>query len=454
MNASAHSGWFRATPLTSLLLCAVLASTVLFSGIPRGNQLNLSITALFTGVAIMTALSQRKPFHVPPEMIVFGAWLVYCLLPSLAAFDMERSVYRSVLMIQIWIFVLFAYNVMQWNARTELFAAVYGFAAVLSYAASLVGFGFGIIDPDVLMERNAADRATGTLSNANLFGRTMVSGQLALLLAAAGSTRIQHKLGLGLAFIFLGIAIVNSGSRTALVGFLFLCALLPWIFTVWKTERLHRVLGISTLLLVLLAGMFVALKDTEVVSSRVESFMNNQALIDRYRNLLGLAVSGGDLAAANSGSETSISGRVWLARESLAAAMERPLGLGLNNLEARIGSYAHSNYMELLATTGFIGFLLYYGIYGSLVFRSWRGIRSRPPDDTPFRVVIAVVLTQMVMDIGNVGYFSKSYWMLMALTIATLDIYLRGEAERVSHRQPERGFEGFGAASRAGDSPA
>ena len=446
MNSSTPTAAFRTAPVASLLLCAAVASTVLFSGIPRGNQVNLAITALFTGVAVMTALSRNRPFKIPPEVIIFGAWLLYCLIPSLAAFDIERSMGRSVLMIQIGTFVLFEFNVMRWNSRPDLFAAVYVVAAVLSYSASLVGFGFGIIDPEVLMERNAADRATGTLSNANLFGRTMVSGQLAVLLATLGARRIQYKLGLGIAFVLLGIAVVNSGSRTALVGSLFLCALLPWVYKLWKVERLQRVLGVLALLLTLLFVLFAGLKDTEIVSSRIESFMQNDRLISRYQNLFGLAATGGDLSAIDTNVETSITGRFYLAREAINTAVEHPLGIGLNNLEATIGTYAHSNYMELLATTGFVGLLLFYAIYGSMAFRSWQSLRSRPPDDTPFRVVFVVVLTQMVMDVGNVGYFSKSYWFLMVIAIATLDVSLRYRQEGEEGVQSGAGSQPFATA--------
>lgn len=43
--------------------------------------------------------------------------------------------------------------------------------------------------------------------------------------------------------------------------------------------------------------------------------------------------------------------------------IDRPWGSGFGCVQAALGLYAHNNYLEVLASLGLIGFILYYGVY-------------------------------------------------------------------------------------------
>lgn len=82
--------------------------------------------------------------------------------------------------------------------------------------------------------------------------------------------------------------------------------------------------------------------------------------------------------------------------------------------------YAHNNYLELLASTGIIGFSLYYFSILSLCKRLlnlyWKS------NERCLIYPIAFIITQLVLDYGQVSYFVISYITIFFVS----SIYLRG----------------------------
>ena len=61
---------------------------------------------------------------------------------------------------------------------------------------------------------------------------------------------------------------------------------------------------------------------------------------------------------------------------------ENPLaGVGLGNFQvvSGLGAYSHSDYIEVASNTGIIGFILYFSIYGMILWRLLWLVRNPPP---------------------------------------------------------------------------
>jgi O-antigen ligase len=71
--------------------------------------------------------------------------------------------------------------------------------------------------------------------------------------------------------------------------------------------------------------------------------------------------------------------RIELAREGFDLFLEHPVaGVGLQNQVLTMGSVSHSEYVDVLASTGIVGACLYFPIYFIAFRRARRASRSRP----------------------------------------------------------------------------
>lgn len=93
-------------------------------------------------------------------------------------------------------------------------------------------------------------------------------------------------------------------------------------------------------------------------------------------------------------------------------------GVGLDNTRFYVKQqynydyYLHNNYVEVLAGTGIIGFLLYYIPY---IIIGIKLFRLRKTSDTTYAVITTLFLMQLMNDYGMVSYYSKETYLMLAL---------------------------------------
>ena len=105
-------------------------------------------------------------------------------------------------------------------------------------------------------------------------------------------------------------------------------------------------------------------------------------------------------------------------------------GVGVNNpsvftyfIFGRDNYYLHNNYIELLAGTGVIGLVTYYSMYVYLVYNM---IRYHDFHSNEYVMVLILLLSQLVMDMGMVSYESKSTYFYMMLFFLEVQILRKG----------------------------
>lgn len=426
--------------LNTILLCATIVTTVLFSGSEGGNTFNFYVTAVFVASSATTAILERRSFLFPPEILFLMLWLCYAILPSMGAQDLELAFDRMWLMLQIVILASLSINVMIWHGRTTIFALVYCASAALAYISSLAGIGFGVIDDSLLREMNSGSRIAGTHENANQFAMVCLTAQLAALYYVVQTKNSYAKMATGLIIVVLGVAIMNTGSRTAFVGMIFLVLGLAWAFRIWRARYLAITLIIISVFSLAGIGTYHALDEDNVIRSRIESYLDDEGLMGRYENLLRLFVNYGDVESIDISTETSMSTRAELIQDAWRSATEAPLGLGLDNFRVVTDRYAHSNFFELLATTGFIGLALYIAIYFSMLGRLLTFTRYRGNTKTLVRVFAISVLTLMITDIADVSYYDKTNWLFIALAISTIELYRKSISSQPATNRQSQAF--------------
>ena len=125
--------------------------------------------------------------------------------------------------------------------------------------------------------------------------------------------------------------------------------------------------------------------------------------------------------------------RDYMKEDAIALFKSHPiLGIGLNNFKyvARYGTYAHSNYYELLCCLGIIGTLLYYiplVIVSVKSFFQWK--RNMKHAVIPFAIFLSFIINEM----SNVSYMYRTIHLFIGVAAG---IVLLNDQE--SHSSLER----------------
>ena len=131
------------------------------------------------------------------------------------------------------------------------------------------------------------------------------------------------------------------------------------------------------------------------------------------------------------GGEHSLQHRFTLAKTGLDIFWENPaFGTGLASFsEARmenkfqaIGTYAHSNIIEVLVSSGMIGFTLYYGMY-VIMFYSMNMVAKKNQNisENPL-MMMTVSLFSFILyfDFFAVTYYEKTFFITLNLLLASI----------------------------------
>ena len=89
---------------------------------------------------------------------------------------------------------------------------------------------------------------------------------------------------------------------------------------------------------------------------------------------------------------------------------DRPWGSGFGCVQAALGVYAHNNYMEVLASLGLIGFILYYGVYVWELCKSYLYRR-----DSSCQFCFYTLVGIMILEIGQITCYYPMIYVFVPL---------------------------------------
>lgn len=101
-----------------------------------------------------------------------------------------------------------------------------------------------------------------------------------------------------------------------------------------------------------------------------------------------------------------------LSENGLKLFLEHPIiGVGFGNTAHYLGTYAHNNYIEILASGGILGFIIYYSIYLLIGFKS---IRNRNVNNHMF-YIFSSFIGLCVLEFSQVTYLYGVPWLFIAI---------------------------------------
>ncbi len=276
-----------------------------------------------------------------------------------------------------------------------------------------------------LMELSETNRVAGLLGNAAYLGTyAMVHAGLALLLTVRpGIHRIERYLYAALAFFNIWV-MYNTATRGAMLGFLagsFIAALVYVLYARARQEKRFRIVAGSIIaLLIVLGGIFFAVKDSSwVTENRVLRRFASISLEDkttRSRLLLwDLAVDG------------------WKERPVLGWGQENFDYVFLSHYNPRLHDQepffdrAHNIFLDWLIAGGILGLLGYLSLYIALVYLIWKSGIS---------IGEKSVLTGLVAGYGVQNFFvfdtlmSYLFFVTLLAYVHTMSPYGNGKQKR------------------------
>ncbi|MBX3423887.1 MAG: O-antigen ligase family protein [Pirellulaceae bacterium] len=292
-------------------------------------------------VGLLPALSLKFTWDaVPAEALFLGFLSAWGLAGVLVAIESAlvipyvQKLIQFVLLVSAISFLIGSSGFVQ--------PLLYGFiaAAVLNVFLRVTSLDVGFAEATQVLEREAGANAAGF--------RTVVAMFAILSLYPETRSRFVRAGLLGAAAIVL-YGMVLSGSRGAMVGMM----MLFFFWFVFCSATLFKGRQITALLILLGIGIVgVLLYDV---------ILENTNLGRRFQ----------DLQRFEDGS-TQL--RWLLIVRGFEIFLENPIfgvGLGQFGIASGLDMYAHNELAELIATTGLVGTLIYYGAY----FTTWRRLR-------------------------------------------------------------------------------
>ncbi|MCL4779483.1 MAG: O-antigen ligase family protein [Gammaproteobacteria bacterium] len=374
-------------------------------------QQGLTAYAKGAGVVIIClfffyAVSHGSRVSFLREYKVLLAWFLFAVVSSFLSGSPEAALPKIITLIQVFVVGFVITNFIIWNGSSTFYWAAIVLAALVSGAITLADpVSFSSID----------GRIYGTLDNPNNFA-AMMAMCVGLCLAVAlgkGATLLRILSGaLVLVFFYL---VVRSGSRTGMIASV---AGVSILMTCWyaseKRKWVGRRMAVGVVALAIVAGTGAYLASSEF-----------SARLFRLVTLL----ESGDL---DSTKETSLSNRVWMLRRAMRIAVDNPiLGAGLDAFKTeqytagrQVGFNSHSNYVEIAASTGFVGAFIYFSMYYIWIAQLWRirRILAEEKMAAKYARIVACVALLTILDLGQVTYYHKIPWLLMAGFIADLHL--------------------------------
>lgn len=370
-----------------ILLFLFIISATTLSYIEGLSKLVILYGLSFTFFYVIYILNIKK-ISIHPEVIAYLAWVIWSIggYPNAINKSSYLEGLRTVIQIASMFFVISGLI----SARSNM--ANIAMAGLIAGGWIQIIFIFVTGELTTAFEIDTKMRVSGLSKNANSFALQMLITIFAVFFLWGKKLNFLQRFFLACTFLTSLVGIIYSGSRNGFLGLLSFLAL--WFF-LCKRKNLpkHPIFAYSVLIfifVVIYLSVFTVF-ETTLVGHRLSQLEDNS-------------------------SQT----RIYLYSEGLEFIKKNPFfGIGLNNFSelSSTGLYSHSDYLEVAANTGVVGFILYFSIYIILWFRI--KYLKKLIDGNHLLYIInifsAAILTILIFGFGKPHITSKITWIFLAI---------------------------------------
>jgi len=325
--------------------------------------------------------------RIQTEIIIYFAWIAWSISGAFVAINQTSFVntLMTVFQIGILIFIIAGVTALRQGLSTVMLGIAIGgiIVAISSYYTGEFALASGI---------EAKTRAAGLTRNANSFAYHLLFVIIAVFYFWQNKTSLLIRVFLSALFTISFLGIIYSGSRKGFMGVL--AFLILWFLFCQRKRLLRNPLITLAILFVISVGSYYL----------ADYVMSNTILSRRFQY--------SELHRASDD-------RLQMYRDGFDMIKKNPVfGVGLDNFRAlsTSGLYSHSDFMEVAANTGIVGFLIYFSIYIVLWQRLnyIQYITDNPHLLNVIGLLKAAILTILLEAIGRPNITSKLTWLFLA----------------------------------------
>ncbi len=398
-----------------------VVSILMFSYVGETSDYPKFIVAALFAVLLYKVLLKRCRFEVPREYRLVAAWFLFCTVSAFAALDSELVLAKLLTLVTVIPMSLALMQFVIWyGSPRSVWAGVVIGALTMCY----LSIDSGPIQPQ-------GERLTGTAGNANELGYVLVVSVVFLLYAMFRVRSMVYKVASAALAVVMVYFVPLTGSKMALIA-LFVAA------AAYMLLKLEFKSAAKTLQSIVIASLFMSALVASIV------YFQRTAHFERFVDFVDTAVSGKMDQSGRTGESTKQRYAFYV--YGVDMALHNPaLGVGLDNFRVAIGDYpgfrgegkqfyAHSNYIEVLADTGFPGFVLYFSIYAVLGRRLVRLRKSNmsTADRELYHALIVLFCVILMSDLATVSYYDKIAWIVLSSIIGGTLLLERRLSERAT----------------------
>jgi len=353
---------------------------------------NNDIIANLTGAAMVASFIlyhiffRVERFYFNTMLLIYFLFYLLCALSLTWTIDVDYSRYTILRMTQIFINLIFLYNILK---TFKIHEAIFVGLMIGTYFNLLLALGVLSVDAPIYWAR----RFIGTTMISNAIGVMVLFslvGSIVLLQSAKNKLWIIVNLGNMLAAYYI---IILTASRSSLV----ISSLVILVFMVQmflqKSTRIYLFIALGLITIAALYVVNLNTFDTELAYA-----------LNRLAGIFG-TISG-------QSADSSTTERFLFLKIMVQVFKENPFwGTGVNTSRVFLhGFYSHNNYIEILAATGIIGAVLYYSMHFSL-FTKIHAVKAFWMRNYMYLFLIVLLLD----DMAAVTFYSKMTLMILLL---------------------------------------
>lgn len=364
-------------------------------GDPKLNKIMYAVGVLFILVAIFSNRTlKRVPSNFAIDMLPF---VLFCFCSCLWSSNPEVSLRRSITLFENFIvfWIMWVY-IIRFKLQYHLIKAI---ALAGSVFAVYIVVYYGGLGSFIRLMKMADERTRigGEVAHLSVIGQSLSISSV-LTLALALKEKYWIRIIRFCFFVIQIIVVLASQSRTGLILVLFGSGLLLFEFMKRKGSKGGMV---SVVLLVSICILLMNMIDLSSVLKRWEGVFSTGT------------------------KDSSSATRIAMIKEGFDFFLNRPVlgyGVGSSGSISIYKTYFHNNYVELLATTGLTGFILYYSVFIKAFYRIRKCARKKQTDNFLIYISFVCAVLLLVLMIFTVTYYVKYLYLIIVLLCSVSSI--------------------------------
>ena len=385
--------------LSHFFVICLISSITIFTTYTWGRYVLMGGLAAILLCGIARGRGKYR-FRIEIYFVLILVFIAYTAVSGLWAINASRAIEKTKTLLEILLMVFVLYNhYRQHDDGVKMALQDIKLSSFVIVIYTLLFYGVA----QLMLMAMAEDRLDGEFANVNTIGILAALGTIIQLDEWIGKKKFSLWVLFCVPSLFL-IAVTQSRKALVMVGMGL--ALILWFRNINSGNFFKTLFR-----LILYVGIGVA------VVSFILSLPVFSGIMLRMETLLNSFTGEGKV-------DSSTLVRQEMVEIGIQTFLKYPFfGVGIGNSNELVklylhhDAYLHNNFIELLASGGIVGFLIYYSMYIYLIVQFWK---YRKQKNDQYVICLTLMLVLLAMDYGRVSYYAKTqYIFLMTMFLQT-----------------------------------